>query len=433
VPNTFEQQARERLGRSLAFMDKSQALLQDDLLYRSALADAVSAIKNMLQGYLLLRIAATPASSVTEQWQEVANTNSMPSLIGACIEAGLDLRGLAGEVKRLNAERNYRTHEDPQRLVDAGQAEHALKVARDVQRRIKDAVQGRSVARSLPAAAVERARAVTGQIRGTAPAIAGGVRTPEEVFGDTAAFAHRAEPLPRTAPGVAAGKPSGTLGVSATSNTEAAVRRNGSGRSSAVAVGEAAGAPPAADDTADVGDDSGELAALAPPKPKRRGRSGRIAVRLLATALLLGLGVAMGVGAVVFSTGHAPGWLGFAAPLLPTAPTATGAARQAPTRTPSAPSGPVTLGALRIAAPACAAGTASFTLTNTGGQPLSVAAGSPDAGTLLATAIGAVGQPAIFATLRPGASATLSVLGGRVARVNVTAPAGSVQLLAPSC
>lgn len=429
MPNTFEQQARERLGRSLAFMDKSQALLHDDLLYRSALADAVSAIKNMLQGYLLLRIAATPASTVTAQWQEVANTNSMPSLIAACIEAGLDLHGLAGEIKRLNAERNYRTHDDPRRLVDAAQAEHALKVAHDVQRRIKDAVQGRSAARSLPAAAVERARAASGQLRAAATGSATGAavssRTlaPEEVFGDTAAFAKSAEPLPQSAPSVAAGKP---LRPAAT-----AAGHNGS----TPAAGDVAATTSAADDAEDDGSDSGdtgELTALAPPR--RRKPFGRIAARLLAAALLVVLGAAVGMGAVVASTGHAPGWLAFAAPLLPApTPTPAVAAQPSPTTTPATPSGPVTLGALSIAAPVCSAGAATFALTNTSAQPLAIAAGAASAGTLLVTASGTAGQSAIFETIRPGGAITLTVLGGEPARVVVTAPAGSVELLAPAC
>jgi hypothetical protein len=436
VPNIFEQQARERLGRSLAFLDKSQALLHDDLLYRSALADAVSAIKNMLQGYLLLRIAATPASAVTAQWQEVANTNSMPSLIAACIEAGLDLHGLAGEVKRLNAERNYRTHDDPRRLVDAAQAEHALKVARDVQRRIKDAVQGRSAsARSLPAAAVERARAASGQLRaaatgtatGQATSMSGRTPAPDEAFGDTAAFAKSGEPLPQSAPTMAASRP-----LRSSASAGDAAGRKGSKPAAGDIATTASAADDPEDDSGDSGD-SGELAALTPPK--RRRPVGRIAVRLLAAALLVILGVAVGMGAVVASTGRAPGWLAFAAPLLPSSapatPTAT--AQPSPTATQVTPRAPVTLGALSIASPVCSGGAASFALTNTGAQPLTVAAGAASTGTLLVTAEDTAGQPAIFATIHAGGAITLTVMGGGPARVTVTAPAGSVQLLAPAC
>ncbi|HEU5438409.1 MAG TPA: hypothetical protein VFU88_03890 [Ktedonobacterales bacterium] len=431
MPNIFEQQARERLGRSLAFLDKSQALLHDDLLYRSALADAVSAIKNMLQGYLLLRIAATPASAVTAQWQEVANTNSMPSLITACIEAGLDLHGLAGEVKRLNAERNYRTHDDPRRLVDAAQAEHALKVARDVQRRIKDAVQGRSAsARSLPAAAVERARAASGQLRaaatGTATAMNGRTPAPDEAFGDTAAFAKSGEPLPQSAPTMAASRP-----LRSSVSAGAAAGRKGSKPAAGDIATTASAADDPEDDSGDSGD-SGELAALTPPK--RRRPVGRIAARLLAAALLVIFGVAVGMGAVVASTGRAPGWLAFAAPVLPAStPAPAVAAQPSPTATQVTPRGPVTLGTLSIAAPVCSAGAASFALTNTSAQPLAIAAGAASAGTLLTTAAGTAGQPAIFATIHAGGAITLTVLGDGPARVVVTAPAGSVELFAPAC
>src|SRR5579884_755235 len=149
VANTFDEQAKERFRRSLAFMQKAHALLQDDLVYRSALADAVSAIKNMLQGYLLLRVSTMPASAVTQRWQEVAVTNRMPDLIQACIEAGLSLHGLERDIKRLNNERNYRTHDDPQRLVNPEQAAEAYELALTVQKRIKAAVQGKTGAESV--------------------------------------------------------------------------------------------------------------------------------------------------------------------------------------------------------------------------------------------------------------------------------------------
>nr|MBF6590164.1 hypothetical protein [Ktedonobacterales bacterium] len=72
MANTFEEQAKDRFGKSTAFLNKAQALLQDDLVARTVLADAVSAIKNMLQGYLLVRIGAGPMGGQAQQWQEVA-------------------------------------------------------------------------------------------------------------------------------------------------------------------------------------------------------------------------------------------------------------------------------------------------------------------------------------------------------------------------
>ena len=427
MPNTFEQQARERLGRSLAFMAKAQNLLGDDLLYRSALADAVSAIKNMLQGYLLLRIAATPPSGVTQAWQEVANSNRMPELIAACAETGLDLHGLAPEIKRLNAERNYRTHEDPARLVDAAQADHALKVARDVQKRIRDAVQGRGVARGAAVArAVEGARAVSGQLRmGTQAATAARVRTaptpsPDEVFGDTAAFASRAEPLPAPADGAAAH-------ASANGHAPGAVARPSTEKS-----------PDRTQDDDDVGEDAGdtgEMSALAPPR--RRGRFVRVLLRAAAAIILLAIGLAGGLflGAPI-AAGHAPGWLAFvpgaSAQATPTA-TATGAPAT-PTATAAAVAGPAEFGTLAIAAPVCASGRAMLTLTNDGTQPLTYSAAGETSAITLATTTPGARQPAVFGSLKPGASQTLYIFRtGTGASLMVTAPAGTLQLLVPPC
>lgn len=425
VPNTFEQQARERLGRSLAFMAKSQSLLGDDLLYRSALADAVSAIKNMLQGYLLLRIAATPPSGVTQAWQEIANSNRMPELIAACAEAGLDLHGLAPEIKRLNAERNYRTHEDPARLVDATQADHALKVARDVQKRIRDAVQGRGVARGAAVArAVEGARAVSGQLRmGTQAATAARARTaqtpsPDEVFGDTAAFASRAEPLPAPA---------------ATDGAAASASANGHASTAGLPSEKAPGAEK---DDADAGDDAGdtgEMSALTPPR--RHGRFGRALLRAAAVIVLLAIGVAGGLFlGTPIAAGHAPSWLAFMPGVsIPATPTAT-TAPPTPVATAVIASGPTTLGTLAIATPVCDSGRVTLTLTNGGTQPLAYSAAGGSAGIALATTAAGPRQQTVFGTLKPGVSQTLYIAGANSgASLVITAPAGMVQLRVPSC
>lgn len=428
MPDIFEQQARERLGRSLAFIEKAQNLLHDDLLYRSALADAVSAIKNMLQGYLLLRIAATPPSSVTQAWQEIASSNRMPELIAACADAGLDLRGLAPEIKRLNAERNYRTHEDPARLVDAAEASYALKVARDVQKRIRDAVQGRSVARGAAVArAVESARAVSGHLRASAPAIAATqsakTPSPDEIFGDTAAFAAHAEPIP------AAGAADAVATAEANGHSAATASAAPTPMSQAMAPDSGMDDGAGEDDA----DDTGEMPVLVPPR--RRGRFARVLLRAVAAVVLLAAGVAGGLFlGTPIAAGHAPAWLGFAPVVSAPTPTAT-TAPATPTVTAAAVSGPATLGTLAIAAPVCASGRATLTLTNTGAQPLAYSAAGAGAGTttVATTAIG-TGAAAVFGTLRPSASQTLYIsASGAGATVIVTAPAGTLQLLVSPC
>lgn len=132
MANTFEDQAQERFTKSGAFLGKAQTLLQDDLIARTVLADAVSAIKNMLQGYLLIRISRAQPDTLTQQWQEVAASNRMPELIRACDDAGLNIRDLGRAIRQLNDQRNYRTHDDPQSRIQVEQARQALDLARTV-------------------------------------------------------------------------------------------------------------------------------------------------------------------------------------------------------------------------------------------------------------------------------------------------------------
>lgn len=435
MPNTFEEQARERLTKSLAFLNTSQSLLQDDLLYRSALADAVSSIKNMLQGYLLLRIAATPPSGLTQQWQDIANSNRMPELITACTQAGLDLRGLAVEVKRLNSERNSRTHDDPRRRVDVEQAEYALKVAREVQARIKDAVQGKSTSRSLPARAVERAKAASGALK-PQPAISRSGVLPAlttDAFGDTSAYAKTAEPLPATpAPGGSSGELTSPTAATSSPTTSAS-----NGKS------PTATPPTATDDIADEvadDDDSGnttEFAALSSSRARQpRGRFASGLLRVVSIAALLILGVAAGIGLTVpVTTGHAPGWLSFASNLLPATPTPTVAPVPTTTATALPAPAPVTLGALVIGAPVCQSGVSIITLTNTGQHALDWAAGSHSPSVIIATSPGSAGQPGQLGTLAPGASLALYVSGSPTTpyTLTVTTPAGAVQIPGTAC
>jgi hypothetical protein len=160
VPNFYEEQARQRFHRAKAFVDKAHGLmLQEDLVSRAALDDAISAIKNSLQGYLMYQIAQTQTGGGQRDWPEVAASNRMPDLIRACQQAGLSLNGLDAEIKKLNDERNFRTHDDPLRAVDSVQARQAVEVALLVQRRIADALRRSGVSGILTArpASVEEA------------------------------------------------------------------------------------------------------------------------------------------------------------------------------------------------------------------------------------------------------------------------------------
>jgi hypothetical protein len=430
VANTFREQAEERLLKSSAFMRKAETLLGDDVVYRSVLADAVSAIKNMLQGYLLLRVSQTPTSAVTARWQEIAATNRMPELIQACGEAELNLSGVAVEIKRLNNQRNLIAHDDPHTRIDRKEAARAVELAHEVRDRIKSAVQGRPVPKSLPARAARAAQvaraAVSGQLRiapaeddetftGVVMAATGGANGRSA----PAAEADRTEAItPATAPKAA----TDTLTADAP---------------------EARAATPAVaseDEDGDDAHDSDEVPAVVASPRRRSGRIRRALLRALAAAVLLIVGAAAGAGiAIPVATGHAPAWLGFASSLF--APANAAGAHPATTATATAiptPSGATTLGALAISAPLCqGSGAVTLTLTNTGPTAITWAAGSLDGAVTLALAgtPGVAGAAAQVGTLSPGGSATLTITGGRGGGYHlvITAPAGAVELLPPSC
>ena len=431
MANTFREQAEERLLKSSAFMRKAETLLGDDVVYRSVLADAVSAIKNMLQGYLLLRVSQTPSSAVTARWQEIAATNRMPELIQACGEAGLNLSGVAVEIKRLNNQRNLIAHDDPHTRIERKEADRAVELAREVRDRIKSAVQGRPVPKSLPARAARAAQvaraAVSGQLR-MAPA------EDDETFTETVL----------TAAGGANGQSAPAAEADRTEAMTPATASKAATATPAAARPAAHVATPAVAPEDEDGDDvrdSDEVPVVGETLPRGRGgRARRALVRALVAAMLLIVGAAAGAGiAIPVATGHAPAWLGFASGLF--APADAAGAHPVATLTATAipaPSGATTLGALAVSAPLCQGGGAvALTLTNTGTTAIAWAAGSPDGAVTLALAgtPGAAGAAAQAGTLPPGGSATLTISGGHGSayHIVITAPAGVVELLPPSC
>lgn len=154
MANTFQDQANERFDKATAFLNSSRMLLRNDLIYVSALADAVSAIKNMVQGYLYTQIAQKPAGTAPQSWQEAAASNSMPDLLRAAAEAGLRLPNLLGpRINQLNRDRNSRTHDDPKRLIDYARAQEAITIAEEVRRTVRAALGMSTAPAKIPAAA----------------------------------------------------------------------------------------------------------------------------------------------------------------------------------------------------------------------------------------------------------------------------------------
>ncbi len=432
MANVFEDQAKERFRKSLTFLRKASSLLDDDLIYRAALADAVSAIKNMLQGYLLLRVAATPAGVVTQRWQEIAASNRMPDLIQACTEAGLDLRGLAVDIRRLNNKRNQRTHDDAEELIDAAEAQHAMETARAVQQRIRHAVQGGADARSLPARAAQVARAaVSGQLarlapQPTRPASADAVED-EEAAAPAASAEPESAPTPEPEP-VRHDMPE-SVPVSDMPPQEAPSEPLDEGTRAAMdALTESA-----ALEEHDAGGDTVETIAL--PRRRRRPGIAGVLLRALLAATLLLIGVVAGAGVMLpIARGDAPGWLDAATRLLPGTPTPT--TTVLPTVTPPATSGPAVAGTLVVNA-TCQSGATAIALANNGARPLTWSIGSPDGiGVGFATPIGTPARATLSGTLAPNASVTVFAsgsTGSAVYHIVVIAPDGAVQLAASAC
>src|SRR6185312_11994410 len=127
MANTLQDQANERFDKATAFLNSSRSLLRNDLIYVSALADAVSAIKNMLQGYLYTQIGQKGPGAAPQSWQEAAVSGSMPNL-------------LRPRISQLNRDRNARTHDNPRRLIDYARAQEAIGLAEEVRRSIRAAL-----------------------------------------------------------------------------------------------------------------------------------------------------------------------------------------------------------------------------------------------------------------------------------------------------
>ncbi|HEX9413945.1 MAG TPA: hypothetical protein VF916_10625, partial [Ktedonobacterales bacterium] len=142
MPDLFVERRDEHLKKSQAFLHEANNLFRDDLLYRSALADAVSAIKHSLQAYLWMRVGAAAAAEQHLRWQEIALDGSMPQLVRACTEAGLHMSDVERTIRELNDARNRRTHDFPRSPIPPEQAAAAVQTAITVRDRVVAAIAG---------------------------------------------------------------------------------------------------------------------------------------------------------------------------------------------------------------------------------------------------------------------------------------------------
>jgi hypothetical protein len=394
VPNFYEEQARQRFHRAKAFVDKAHGLmLQEDLVSRSALDDAISAIKNSLQGFLLYHIAQAPSGGGQRDWPEVAASNRMPDLIRACQEAGLSLNGLDAEIKKLNDERNFRTHDDPLRAVDTVQARQAVEVALMVQRRIADALKRSGVSGILTARPVSNEEAT----------------------------------LPRTGAGRAP-----VSGRAASASPAAVLTRS---PASATATMDAA-APAGSDGHAPSNGASADEDDEEPPAMRAAEQSWarRRAVGLLTRAILaLALVVAGAIAGVAYSAYAGVTAHGVSASTPQ--PNAQASGQPTATATLLPANAAFSAGSLLVSAPVCQSGRSAITLRNLGSAPLTFSIGSPDASdAIFAPAPESQGQATLTGTVAPsGAFTTYAQATAARYHIVVVGQSGTIQLLAGAC
>lgn len=348
MASTFQDQANDRFDKATAFLNSSRMLLRNDLIYVSALADAVSAIKNMLQGYLYTQVALKPPGTTPQSWQEAAASNSTPDLLRAAAEAGLRLPNLLGpRINQLNRDRNSRTHDDPKRLIDYARAQEAITIAEEVRRTIRAAL---------------------------------GMNSPAAKAAPTPVAAAPVAAVPATAP-----RPSAP---------------------------PAAAIPGATLDNDEPDDSDEDVSPATSRSATRIRQVLRTLGRIAAVLLLLLAGVAAGVGIMIpVASGHAPSWLSFATRLLPTPSGGARTAPPIPVAT-TPMNGPIILGAVTVSAPVCGANGASFQLHNTGTTTAQWAVGSPGVATpIFALTPGGTLRVTLFGSLDSISAVTIYARG----------------------
>lgn len=372
----YDSSRDEHLLKSQAFLQEASSLLRTDLVSRSALADAVSAIKHSLQAYLWSRVGSAPSSEQRQRWQEIALDGSMPKLLDAAAAAGMKLGDYDRKIRDLASVRNARTHDSPQNVTPREQAASAVQIADALRKTVVAALAGK------PATVV--------------------IQDKQELA--------RAVPPPRSA-----------MPDSSAKHATPWVEAGGKQKSDVSPPAPAEPQPPRTGPTK-------ESAASLERQPKQQRLWWIVGI---AAALILGMAAGSAVTYPVAS-GHVPSWAPFAAALAPATPTAT----VQPTATAAATSGPLLAGDLAITPSACGATPMTLVLRNDGAAAVTWAAGSPDApAARLALSAAGDANPTATGHLAPGASATLYVTGAAVgsAHVVVIADGGTVSALLRAC
>ncbi|HEV7128650.1 MAG TPA: hypothetical protein VGN32_14565 [Ktedonobacterales bacterium] len=423
MPNTFQDKRDSHLKQAQAFLYAAQLRVSDNLPFRTAVSDAVESIKHSLQSYIWQRAGVLFPRDPAARLQEIATKGSMPELLSAAQEDGMQLGDVAQRIRELNDLRNQYTHGLPQRgvLVTQETADDAVKLAQRIDQRVQRAL-------GLPTAT---APAPTGSSRAgvAASAAPASTRTPSAAVASAPSVSVKSVPVPTLAAAAAAPAtiPAAGLAAGVRPTSPSAVTSP-----STPAPGSAGGAlaEPGGGDDDDAAESEVDLATL--PTSARRRRFPWLAT--LVAVLMLLLGVAGG-GATVYSlaSGHAPAWLPLPASFAPLAATAPPV--PSPTAT-ALPTGPFVAGDLLITPSGCGISPATLTLRNTGATPLSWSTGSPDTpGAAFALSSGSVARPTVAGQLAPGATITLTITGiaPGAAHIVVVTTGGTVVLAIGAC
>lgn len=391
APKTFLDQRDGHLKKSAAFRAAAKNRLADNLPYRTALSDAVESIRHALQAYVWSRVATQYPREPAGRWQEVAAKGSMPDLLAAAAEGGLNFSSQQQHaIMEMVRVRNSYTHDSPNSgmLITREIAEKAVNIALEVERR----TQG---GKAEPAPAPAPASATKASDGPRPPQVVGPVAPPSTT--------------------VPAGK--------SASEKDAAP-----GNTRATEPAPETDTNPVGPGVEDPGVDDPDVEVGPITFSNRRGR--RLWVALgVAAALVLGLVAGTAVTYPVASGRAAlPGWVPFAGQLAPATPTGT-----LPTATPY--TGPLVAGNLIVTPASCGAAQPTVTLQNTGATTITWAAGSPDAlGAAFAASADGASHATLTGQLAPDASVTVYVTAwpSNGAHLVVIADGGTVSLALPA-
>ena len=153
--STVQDSVNKRLEKAEKFLNNSHSMLRNDLIYYSALTDAISAIKSYLEGYIYSLITQHQEGA-PQSLLDAVKEGKLPKLLQICRAEHLPIPDkLEQKLLHLNVVRNVRTHQSPDRQVYHTTAQDAIKAADDVRMIVRVALGlEHAPARGVPASPV---------------------------------------------------------------------------------------------------------------------------------------------------------------------------------------------------------------------------------------------------------------------------------------